>query len=539
MSKKILVYLLVIALITISGLPAFGEGTHTIEFSLSKANYNIDEYITGTGTVYNNGSPLPNALVTMVVESEDGKSVYDVEQYTTDSQGKFNVKFRMVKSAKYATYYIKLKSYEAAKSVLFKITSEIPTVTLESITITGDKNEIKVNDKLQLNLKGKMSDGSDATKDELKGVQWISSNTSIAAVDNNGLVTGKGKGEVTISAKIGELFATFRVKVTQESNLPDDGGDSPTPSKPTEDKKEKSPIELGLIVVEGELKTSLAVKMLDGKDAEEIFNYLSSGEYQPLSNIFDIASSKRLDKPLTLTIKYDISKVTDSQKLGVYYFNEIIKEWEYIGGKIIKEGEIEVTTDQLGKFAVIEYRKTFNDISNVPWAQKQIEVLAARHIIKGVNDKNYAPNNNITRAEFAKLIVEAYNLKAGDQVVSFSDVKSGAWYTDSVQIAASLGIVTGYDGKFDPNGLITREQMATMIVRALKYVDPNGSYATSTLNFADQGQISAWAKEAVEISANKELVKGLGNGLFSPQEKSTRAQAAVIIYRMLDLLDRL
>ncbi len=444
MSKKILTYILTIAMIVISGLPVFGEGALVIDFSLSKASFNIDEYITGTGTVYSNGEPLPNALVTMVVESKDGKSIYDIEQYTTDSQGKFDVRFRIVKSAENGIYYIKLKS----------------------------------------------------------------------------------NGE--------EVLASF--KMTKGASNPPDY--EPGPSRPKEEKG-KSPIELGLILVEGDIKEYLTAEMLDEKDAKEIFAYLASDDYYPISNIFDITSSKKLDKPFSLIIKFDKSKVTDPQKLGVYYFNEDTKVWEYIGGKVIREGEIEVVIGHLSKYAVIEYKKTFDDISGVAWAQYQIEVLAARHIVNGVDNKNFAPNNNITRAEFAKLLVEALNLKAGSKAISFEDVKSGAWYKAPVEIAASLGIVTGYDGKFDPNGLITREQMATMIVRALKYVEPNGNYVAEHQSFADQEQISEWAKEAVAISASKELVKGLGNGLFGPQEKATRAQAAVIIYRMLDLLDRI
>lgn len=444
MSRRIINYLLIIALITISSLPVFADSIYSMDFSLSKRDYTIDEYITGTGTVYKSGEAEPNALVTMVVESKDGKSVYDVEQYTTDSQGKFNVRFRMMKSIENGTYYIKLKS--------------------------------------------------------------------------NGV----------------ERTASFTIK--KETSGPPDY--DPTPSRPKEEKK-KSPIELGLIAIEGDNKAYLTAEMLDEKEAKEVFTYLASEEYHPISDIFDITSSRKLDKPFTLTIKFDKSKVTDPQKLGVYYFNEDTKVWEYIGGKVIREGEIEVVIDYLSKYAVIEYQKTFDDISSVPWAKNQIEVLASRQVINGINDRNFAPNDNITRAQFAKLIVESLNLKLGSQTVNFSDVKDGAWYSNSARIAASLGIVTGYDGKFDPDGLITREQMATMIVRALKYIDPNGNYVAGQQNFIDQGQISEWAKEAVAISASKELVKGLGNGLFGPQEKATRAQAAVIIYRMLELLNRL
>lgn len=524
-------------MITISGLPAFADNIYFIDFSLNKFNYTIDEYITGTGTVYKNEIPAPNVIVTMVVQNEDGKSVYDVEQYTTDSQGKFNVKFRMMKSVEDGNYFIWLKSNNVERVTSFRMTKETSTVNLESITITGSKNQIEVNEKLQLILKGKMSDGSAATSEDLKGAQWSSSNTSVAAVDNNGLVTGKGRGEALITAKVGLLEASFKIKVTETPTPPDYEPTPSSPSKPKEERK-KSPLDLGLIVIEGDIKAYITSEMLDEEEVIVLFSYLDP-EYYPASDIFDITSSKKVDKPFKLIIKYDKNKVTDPQKLGVYYFNENTKVWEYLGGRVIRDGEIEVIIDHLSKFAVIEYRKTFDDISSVAWAQRQIEVLAARHVINGINDRNYAPNDNVTRAQFARLIVEGLNLKPGSQAVSFSDVKDGAWYANSVRIAASLGIVAGYDGKFDPDGLITREQMAAMIVRALKQVEPNGNYVAGPLSFADQEQISEWAKEAVAISVNKELVKGLGNGLFGPKEKATRAQAAVIIYRMLESLDRL
>ncbi|MGF7057812.1 S-layer homology domain-containing protein [Brassicibacter mesophilus] len=621
MLKKILTYLLITSLVVASGIPAFGESNHTIEFSLSKADYTIDEYIEGTGTIYKSGVPLPNALVTMVVDSQDGKSVYDVEQYTANGEGKFNIRFRMVKSVENGTYNIKLKSYEAEKTVSFKIVKESPVVTLESITIIGDNTEIKENETLQLSLEGKMSDGTDAAKEELKGIQWSSSNTSIATVDSSGLVTGRGKGETVITASVGEISDTYVVKVTQSSSS--SGGKRYRTTKRLETKEQKTPqgiakittddegnvtvsldidsnkltaqiqknsnstlminaaldskanqilvnmnsellntasqnntrldintgettisIEPGTLSARSGAEISFSTKILNEDESQEIISQVGSEEFHPAALVFDfdITSSKgevKFNKPLTVTMKYDPKKVSNPEKLGIYYFNDSTKKWEYIGGRVTEKGTIEFIVDHFSKYTVMEYRKAFNDVSTVAWAQNQIEVLAARHIVNGADNKNFAPNNNITRAEFAKILVEALRLESGSERVSFSDVGIGDWYKESVEIAASLGIVAGYNGAFDPNGQITREQMAVMIVRALKHVNKNENHTVSQLIFTDNDQISGWAKEAVEIAVDKGLVKGLGNGQFGPKGKATRAQSAVIIYRMLDLLERL
>ena len=166
-------------------------------------------------------------------------------------------------------------------------------------------------------------------------------------------------------------------------------------------------------------------------------------------------------------------------------------------------------------------------------------VLNHKHC--GVDDDNYAPNSNISRAAFAKLLVKALDLKASDNVVKFNDIEEEKWYTQPVETAASLEIVKGYgDGdEFNPNGEITREAMAVMIVRALKQVDPDGDYTVDSLGFGDSDSISDWAKSEVGIASNKGLVTGVSSTEFAPKENATRAQAAVIIYRVLDLLNRI
>jgi len=515
-------------MITINGIPVFGESLYTIDFNLNKTEYNIDEYISGTGTVYNNGSPLPNALVTMVVESEDGKSIFDVEQYETDSQGNFDVNFKILSSASNKTYYIKLKSNGVEKSVSFRIKDD-----------DGGSDSTPSKTKKSQEKKQTTSQGTATIKTDNKGNITVSLKLDDDKVTKQ--IKNNANGAISINADIDSKASQVLVNLSTEIIR------TATKNKTILEintGNAKISIEPSTLSIEGEGEISFITKILSQQEADKILDQVDSTEFNPVSLVFDLDMTYSKGKinfnnPLIATIDYDSSKVIEPEKLGGYYFNEVTKEWKYIGGRVIEDGVIQFTVEDFSKYIAMEYRKTFNDISNIAWAKNEIEILAARHIINGVDNKNYAPNNNITRAEFSKLIVEGLKLKSGDKIVSFSDVNAGAWYEDSVKTAASLGIVEGYGGRFDPNAPITREQMATIIVRALQHVESIDTYDNGNVDFVDQSQISSWADETIKIAVNKGLIKGLGNGYFGPKEKATRAQAAVIIYRMLDLLERL
>jgi len=248
-----------------------------------------------------------------------------------------------------------------------------------------------------------------------------------------------------------------------------------------------------------------------------VLNNKSTNKYKAASNVFEfeLISTKGdkiekivFNKPLTVEIKYNHTPNMNTKKLGVYYFNPESKELEYVGGKVVEEGTIVFQAEHFSKYTVMEYDRVFTDMSD-HWAKKEVEILAARHIIDGMDEKNYAPSNNVTRAQFAKLLVEALGLTHGEEKVTFTDVEADLWYSEPIEIAASLGIVQGFDGKFNPKGEITREEMSIMIVRALKVVDPTGDYEANTSSFADNDKISSWATESVAIATDRGLVSGM------------------------------
>lgn len=176
----------------------------------------------------------------------------------------------------------------------------------------------------------------------------------------------------------------------------------------------------------------------------------------------------------------------------------------------------------------------FEDIEN-HWAKKEITALAADGIIKGITETEFAPERSVTRAEFAALIVRALKLDAADPTNDFGDVPSEEWYASDVATVFKAGIMNGDDlGNFRPNDEITREEMAKVLVNAyqLKNVAEQSKEDTAA-EFEDGECISSWAKEYIDTAVQLSLISGYEDNTLRPQEFVTRAQAATIIYRLL------
>ena len=177
----------------------------------------------------------------------------------------------------------------------------------------------------------------------------------------------------------------------------------------------------------------------------------------------------------------------------------------------------------------VEETPAFLDIDDLPWAKDAIEFLYKKKVVNGNPDGTFAPNNNVTRAEFIKMVVEAMGIGSAYDQTPFSDVAPDSWYATYVARAYKEGIALGDDsGRFYPEEPITRQDMVTILYRAL------GAEETGDISFTDSESISDYAKAAVGYFASNGIVNGLGDGNFGPQNFATRAQTAVIIYRIIN-----
>ncbi|TXK80326.1 S-layer homology domain-containing protein [Paenibacillus sp. N3.4] len=186
------------------------------------------------------------------------------------------------------------------------------------------------------------------------------------------------------------------------------------------------------------------------------------------------------------------------------------------------------------KYAVLEVTKAFADVPNSHWAADVIKVLAAKQIVNGTSATTFEPERSVTRAEFTSLLVRALKLTGTGQL-SFTDVKSDDWYAEAVSIAVKAGIVNGKSDKvFDPNAPINREEMVTMLMRAYSSVTGNPANGNGSASFTDELQISSWAVAFVNQAAALHLVQGRAAGVFEPQGITSRAEAAQVIYNLLN-----
>ncbi len=178
---------------------------------------------------------------------------------------------------------------------------------------------------------------------------------------------------------------------------------------------------------------------------------------------------------------------------------------------------------------------TFTDLSGYGWAETAVYYLADRQVIDGYGDGTFRPGETVTREAFVKMLVAALGIPMNVSAVTFEDVPADRWSYPYVSAAAAAGIVTGVsETEFAPDASITRQDAAVMIYRVLQHKDI--SIDAGELSFTDSNTVSSYAGEAVAALSGSGVINGMDDGSFAPAGITTRAQAAVMLYRVVDTL---
>jgi len=181
--------------------------------------------------------------------------------------------------------------------------------------------------------------------------------------------------------------------------------------------------------------------------------------------------------------------------------------------------------------------RTVEELLDVPsrWAGPQVNLAISREIVPPHLQSLYT--QPITRAEFAELAAELYEAIKGWRIMeraTFSDTDNL-----SVQKAAGIGIIQGVgDGNFNPDGIVTREQAAVMLSRLLEAIIYQPLEFDQSISFYDSREISHWAEDGVYKAVNHNIMTGVGDNRFAPQEPFTREQTIVTMMRLHDLIFR-
>ena len=165
------------------------------------------------------------------------------------------------------------------------------------------------------------------------------------------------------------------------------------------------------------------------------------------------------------------------------------------------------------------------------WAEKEVIYLAENGIVEG-NGSSFALEDTVTRAEFVTMLIRAGKFDVVAYTNSFDDVSENDWYSQYIQTAFNNGFISGYDGKVNPTNTTTREEAVKMLVGV--YENMNGEIIVGDeKTFADSSSISEWAEAYVQKSVTANLVQGFDTGEFKAKDTLTRAQAMVMIYRLI------
>jgi hypothetical protein len=376
------------------------------------------------------------------------------------------------------------------------------------------------------------------------------------------LDVGSNKIEIVVLALDGS-GTTYTVAVTRAAvpiipTPPSVGGDAPSVVTSKNGKLSLPIGSAGEVSLNNEIEITIpanASKKQLELTIEKVLNTqgLLSNREILASSVFEILKNftENFDKPVTITMLFDPSKLKRGQTVAIFYYDEVKKAWVEVKGSKINGNRISVEVDHFTKFAVLVVDvKTglpvlepstdtttnpttevkFSDIAK-HWAEASIKQAVISGIVKGYTDGTFRPNATVTRAEFAVMLMNALKPQGNGAELKFTDnVKIGAWAQKAVAQAVQADIIKGNkDGSFRPNAEVTRAEMAVMIAKALG----QSVEANAATGFADDRDIPAWAKGSVAIVKQAGIVQGKSGNKFAPQDNATRAEAVTVLLKML------
>ncbi|SFI31062.1 Ig-like domain (group 2) [Paenibacillus sp. UNC496MF] len=247
--------------------------------------------------------------------------------------------------------------------------------------------------------------------------------------------------------------------------------------------------------------------------------------------------------PGKMTLELPTGNEQAGKKLFFYAVNSADQAPAFVSELTVDENgtvAIPFTSSTAAEYVLMTQKILDFKDADAHWAKADIYYLAGKDMISGVNDSQFLPNNAITRGEFVKLIAGA----AGADVSaftnsSFADVKPADWYSPYVEWAKRNNIVLGVQpDAFAPNEKITREQIAVILVRLSDLLGYTLKGNAQPVHFADEANISAYAREAVNKAQQAGIISGMPNHRFAPAKSATRGEAAKMLATLLKAMEQ-
>ena len=238
-------------------------------------------------------------------------------------------------------------------------------------------------------------------------------------------------------------------------------------------------------------------------------------------------------KAADVTLYVELPASKGSQVLAVVNGDGSMK---VLKKSVVENGKAYAEIPSGATVKVISNKKAFKDVKDSDWFASAVDFASSHELFQGVGNDEFAPKANMTRA---MLVTVLYRLqdepKAGN--ASFDDVPGDTWYTKAVAWAAEESIVLGVgNDRFAPNDNITREQIATILYRYMKYLGVDVSAKGDLSKFKDGKDVSSWAQEAMLWAQKVGLFQGDDQGNLNPRSNATRAEVATLMQRLVRML---
>lgn len=238
----------------------------------------------------------------------------------------------------------------------------------------------------------------------------------------------------------------------------------------------------------------------------------------------------------TVSVPYTLGAGEDPNAVIVSYLNASGNLETVLSGRYdAASGTLTFTTTHFSKYAVGYNKVTFADVSDAAWYTDAVTYLAARGVTGGTTDTTFTPDATLTRGQFITLLLKAYGIEAIDGAAdNFADAGS-TYYTGYLAAAKQLGITSGVgNNNFAPTQTISRQQMFTLLYNALNALGqlPESDSGKALTDFTDSGSVAPYAQKAMAYLVEAGVVGGK-NGFLLPQNSSTRAQMAQVLYNLL------
>ncbi|MGG6309267.1 endo-1,4-beta-xylanase [Paenibacillus macerans] len=246
------------------------------------------------------------------------------------------------------------------------------------------------------------------------------------------------------------------------------------------------------------------------------------------------------DAPVTVAVPYTptAEELGHPDHIVVWYIDGQGKATSIPNGQFdAATGTVVFQTTHFSTYAVAYVSKNFMDLPNVPWAKQAINAMAARDVVQGTDENNYAPVTSIKRADFIASLVRVLELKGtgSSNAGMFSDIPDNASYYHELAVAKDLGIVNGYgDDTFKPDSSMSRQEMMMLTARALVAAGKPAEGKDDLNAYADAASLAEYAKDSAALLVKLGIMNGK-NGKLAPHDPLTRAEAAVILYRIWNL----